>query len=261
MRLVVRKPSAALLPLVQSISIVETRVEATRTLLPDTGMTLGLRYGGAATELNVSDARLPDASLSGLRRQARVMRTSAGGGIVIARFRETGAAHFFTEPLHELFGTTLDLESLIPASELARIRQQLAEAPSDAARIALVDRYLVERRRLHEPDRLVAAAIAAQRQRHGTLRIEALARRVGLGRDRLEKRFRAAVGTTPKHHASLLRLRRALELQRLGHDLSVVALEAGYFDQSHLTREFRRLVGSSPQRFFASAAHSSCSPD
>lgn len=254
----VRKPSAALAPFVRTISIVETHDEATRTLLPDTGMTLGLRYGGFASELNRSAQRLPDASFSGLRRQARIMRTSAGGGVVIARFREAGAAEFLAEPLHELFGTTLDLASVIPASALERIRQQLAEAPSDEARIQLVDDFLLQRRRAHRPDHVVACALAALQQSAGRLRIEPLARRLGLGRDRLEKRFRAAVGTTPKHHASLLRLHRAIQLQRSGRPLSEVALDAGYFDQAHLTRDFRALVGSSPQRFFASAVHTSC---
>src|SRR5690606_1476227 len=106
------RPSAPLAAFVSSVSIVETQEEATRLLLPDTGMTLGLRYGGSAAELNQSEAPLPDASFSGLRRQARIMRTSAGGRAVIVRFREGGAAELFAEPLHELFGTTLDLASV-----------------------------------------------------------------------------------------------------------------------------------------------------
>jgi AraC-like DNA-binding protein len=254
-RLVVQSPSPSLSRFVRSISIVETLDEATRTLLPDTGMTLGLRYGGAAVELSRSDRHLPDASFSGLRRRARVMRTARGGGVVIARFREAGAAAFFAEPLYELFDTTLDLQDVMPASELERIRQQLAEAGDDAARIALVDAFLVQRRRRHRPDQLVESAVEALRRSHGALRIEALANELGLSRDRLEKRFRAAVGTTPKHHATILRLHRAIDLHRAGRALSDAAVEAGYFDQAHLTHDFAAFVGASPRRFFQSTEH------
>lgn len=58
-------------------------------------------------------------------------------------------------------------------------------------------------------------------------------------------------------YAILVRLERARRAQRLlrsDRALADVAAAAGYADQSHLTREFRRLVGASPAQFTSSAA-------
>ena len=61
-------PRAELAQFVRSFTLIETRYEATRTLLPDTGMVLGIRYGGFARQLDHDrTCCLPDASLAGMR--------------------------------------------------------------------------------------------------------------------------------------------------------------------------------------------------
>ncbi|GAB3146986.1 hypothetical protein GCM10027058_05210 [Microbacterium neimengense] len=50
------------------------------------------------------------------------------------------------------------------------------------------------------------------------------------------------------------RARRAQELLRTGLPLADVAAAAGFADQPHFSREFRRLVGASPAQFASSAA-------
>ena len=58
-------------------------------------------------------------------------------------------------------------------------------------------------------------------------------------------------------YATLVRLDRAHRARsslRSGSSIADVAASAGYADQPHLSREFRRLVGSSPAQFAASAA-------
>ena len=58
-------------------------------------------------------------------------------------------------------------------------------------------------------------------------------------------------------YATLVRLDRADRARsslRSGSSIADVAASAGYADQPHLSREFRRLVGSSPAQFAASAA-------
>jgi AraC-like DNA-binding protein len=280
MRMLTFAPSPAVAAFVKGFTIVEAEQEATRTLFPETGVVLGVRYGGFARELGERGAtRLPDASLTGMLGAARRISTSAGGGIVLATFHEGGAAALFSEPLHEIFGATIPLDELLPASELERLASQLACATGHAARVALLERLLLARRKPRHTDPLVAAAARAIRDARGGVHVGALARELAISRDRLEKRFRHAVGTTPKHLASIHRLRRAVELYRgqasLGHvrrqvaphpgpltgnlihagNLARVALDAGYYDQSHFTREFRAFTGESPRRFFASVEH------
>jgi AraC-like DNA-binding protein len=71
----------------------------------------------------------------------------------------------------------------------------------------------------------------------------------GVSRFQLLRGFTRAVGATP--HAYLLqqRVRLAQRLLAAGRRPAEVAAEAGFADQSHLTRAFRRQLGTTPARY------------
>jgi len=181
--------------------------------------------------------------------------TAAGSGVVLAMFRETGAARFLAGPLHELSGRTLALDALVPRGELAALQERIVDAPDHRRRIACLEQFLLARLRPEPADPLAAAAVAAIQRTHGVLRIAALAHELGISQDPLEKRFRRIVGGSPKQLASILRVRRAIQLGRAGATWSTVACQAGYFDQSHFIREFRAIAGMPPTRFFRDVEH------
>ena len=82
----------------------------------------------------------------------------------------------------------------------------------------------------------------------GGVRVETLAQATGLGARQLERRFLAAVGLPPKTACRVVRFQSALGRMhgRPRMALSRVALEAGYHDQAHFTREFRTFAGEPP---------------
>ncbi|MDX2131453.1 MAG: helix-turn-helix domain-containing protein [Planctomycetota bacterium] len=62
--------------------------------------------------------------------------------------------------------------------------------------------------------------------------------------------FRDAMGCSMSAYVQLARVERAAELLRRSNGgLAEVALASGFYDQSHFTREFRRVTGSTPRRF------------
>jgi len=61
--------------------------------------------------------------------------------------------------------------------------------------------------------------------------------------------FRAAMGMPPYAFLALARVRRAQALIRSGHPLSVVTHATGFADQSHFTRQFKRVVGVPPGQY------------
>lgn len=251
MRMATIAPSPRLAPLVRTFRVVETSEPATRTLVPDAGVIAGFRFGGSARELSADPtATLPDATLAGMRDTSRRMWTSAGGGVVLAVFQGGGAASVFDEPLHALFGRTVSLDELVPHAEVDRVATQVAAAADHRARVAVIEHWLLTRSATRAGDALVTSAARAIAAAQGQTRIEALAADLGVGQDRLEKRFRAAVGASPKQLATLLRLRRAVGAYRPGASLTRLSSDAGYFDQSHFIRQFRAVVGQAPGRFF-----------
>lgn len=66
---------------------------------------------------------------------------------------------------------------------------------------------------------------------------------------RLNRVFASAVGMPPHQYQTLQRVWRAKECIREGFSLAESAAEAGFADQSHMSRCFKRIMGMTPGRF------------
>jgi AraC-like DNA-binding protein len=76
--------------------------------------------------------------------------------------------------------------------------------------------------------------------------VASVARALEIGKRHLERRFLHRVGLTPKRYTTLRRFERAVSRVQGSASLTSDALEAGYYDQSHLIREFRCFAGTTP---------------
>lgn len=249
-------PSAQLAPFVAKLVVLETAEAVCRVPLGDPSVALGIRYAGAASVLDEAGAtRLPDATVTGLLPSTRRIRTEAKSGMVLAQLRPAAAAALSRVAPGELLGATVALEDLVGRAAAAEVSDRVARARTTALRLAALERFLLRHLRPDALDPMAVAAAHALAAERGDLRIAELARRLGTSQDPLEKRFRRAVGTSPKHLASLLRLRHTIELGKRGARWTDAAHRAGYFDQSHFIREFRAFTSETPSRFFRSAPH------
>jgi AraC-like DNA-binding protein len=61
--------------------------------------------------------------------------------------------------------------------------------------------------------------------------------------------FRNKVGVPPHEYQTQLRIAHARKLIRYGKSISEAAQETGFFDQSHLSRNFKRIVGVTPGHY------------
>ena len=251
------EPVPGLAGVVRSFTIVETEHEVTSTLVPETGFLLGIRHSGSAALLHDSSSAeaLPDWSITGIRDSVRRIRTTPGGGLIVVNFRETGASRVFSAPPLELSNTTASLKEWLPKLPLEQLQMNLNAAGDNRSRIALIEDFLGKQKNLRPPDSMVDAAVRTMRARRGKIAIRSLVQQIGISQERFEKRFRREVGTSPKQFCSLLRLRFALTTYRPGRTLTDLALEAGYYDQSHFIREFRAVTGESPLRFLRRAEY------
>ena len=94
------------------------------------------------------------------------------------------------------------------------------------------------------------AAISALVGRQGQMSADALATLAGVGRRQLQRVCAEHCGLSPKHLARIIRFRHAAALLRgASTDLPAVAIGAGYFDQSHMNRDFRELAAMTPAEY------------
>jgi AraC-like DNA-binding protein len=87
-----------------------------------------------------------------------------------------------------------------------------------------------------------------------------LAAEVGWSVRQLENCFREQIGLGPKAAARVLRLQRARRLLAAGRSQAETAAVCGYYDQAHLSGEFKAMTGCTPREFTAARGTVSVSP-
>ena len=73
----------------------------------------------------------------------------------------------------------------------------------------------------------------------------------GLDRYTLARHFRRRLGTSPYRYLTMRRLDRVKSAIAAGHGLAEASVMAGFADQSHMTRQFKRAFGLTPGRWQA----------
>ncbi len=242
-------PGPALRPFIKRFLVVEYPSFHRDAHLPDTSAVAAFSFqGGCRID---GDRWAPPAAFTGLRETLRAHEHCCGHAVLLATFTPVGASAFLRPSLEEFAGTTTDLSGILDRpGEFERLHEQLAGARNHRRRVKLLEDFLLARIRVSEPDPLVAAAVGWLEQGPGPKRIDDLTRYIGLSQSALERRFRRIVGISPKKFASVVRLRHAVRLRATGTDFTAVAHAAGYFDQSHFIKDFRRATGSAPDAFF-----------
>jgi AraC-like DNA-binding protein len=175
------------------------------------------------------------------------------------RFKPGMAGLFLATPLHALTDQRADIDLLWGRSDVDRLADALWEGNApERARLAIIERELLRRLRAATGGAAPAgnAALAQQALRAledsaGALRMEDLAAQLRVSRQHLAAQFREHVGLSPKLFARICRFRQATAAIRAtpAPDWAQLALECGYFDQSHLIHDFQELAGSTPERF------------
>lgn len=227
--------------------------------LPNGSMHLVVRLDGPPLRL-YADAqdrigrRHAAATVAGIRAAYCIKDTSTPAASVGAVLRPGAALALFGVSAAELAGQHIALGDLCGnAAEL--LYERLAASDDPHRRREVFERFLHSRLRpvrgldpqiAHAADRLERASGADQA-------IAAIAEAGGRSHRHFIAGFRDAVGLTPKRYARVQRFRRLLAaLSATPRPAwAQLALDHGYFDQSHLIGEFREFAGVSPREYLA----------
>ncbi|HKI01985.1 MAG TPA: helix-turn-helix domain-containing protein [Thermoanaerobaculia bacterium] len=205
-------------------------------------------------EIRVYDPSRPDrctrysgAVVSGTYSRFFVIDPLQHASIAGVHFRPGGAFPFLGAPAGELADAHVDLE-ILWGRAAAELRERLCAAGTPEQRFSLLENALLARLR-HPPEHHGSVPVALDAFERGAEgRVRDVAGRVGLSQRRFIQVFAAEVGMTPKLYSRVRRFQRARALAQsaVALDWARVAVESGYFDQSHLIRDFLEFSGLSP---------------
>ncbi|MFD5617575.1 helix-turn-helix domain-containing protein [Streptomyces yangpuensis] len=185
---------------------------------------------------------------------AGLQTASIRGGFVGAaeavevEFTPLGAYQCLRLPLRHLANAHLHPDEVLGAGWSAGLTEQLMATPDWEGRWAVVDNALARQMvDAPPPSPVVAEAWRRLRACHGQLSAEELAAATGRGSRRLQVLFGEQIGLPPQTVSRILRFQRALTLPSGAcRSLADRATLCGYYDQAHMSRDFRDLAGLTP---------------
>jgi AraC-like DNA-binding protein len=179
-------------------------------------------------------------------------RTLDGRGSVRGVKLRAGAVRAFVDlPALSLANRITPMPSVFP--EAKKIARAVLGAQDDSEAFAAFEAWLRKIRRRSDRRAIGVAVAMVDRigQDTGITTVDRLAAVTGLGVRALQRLFRDHVGATPKWVIRRNRLQEvALRLER-GESVALadLAIELGYTDQAHLTRDFKSATGKTPREF------------
>jgi AraC-like DNA-binding protein len=193
--------------------------------------------------LNYLDHGRVHFKLVGAMTSTKSVAVSKGQQFVGIRFRPGMASSFVQGNLSTLTDQTAPAQAWI-GKFTERIVRNIVGCGDIQERLSLIQTLLKMPR---EPS-LVQIAITKLASTYGKTTIEEMCDISHLGERQFRRSCLLVSGLSPKQLSSILRFRRAYQLIDEGPSccLADVAIEAGYFDQSHFCREFRRYAGIAP---------------
>jgi AraC-like DNA-binding protein len=203
--------------------------------------------------------QLPEVFAYGQITNYRTLYTHGPVSLLIVVFKPYGMHALLNIPGAILKGDLVDLQSVI-GTGAKDIYESLLEAGDKYRMSACLDGFF--NGLLSSPATALHPMVSATAewilQRKGLFRAEELVAFTGWQQRSIERAFNEVVGLSPKKLGGIVRLHHFLGTIRTSTTqlkYTPLAYEAGYYDQAHLIREFRKITGLTPSAYTIKEYH------
>ncbi|MBO3697168.1 AraC family transcriptional regulator [Roseivirga sp. E12] len=166
-------------------------------------------------------------------------------------FYPYGFANFVSTPLEDLVDIETPIESLFGESDAKELEQNIIQASSTAERIAVIEAFLLKKLNQNTTiQNIVKTTVDTLVSTNGSASITQIMNGDLSKRRQLERYFKKEIGISPKQLGRVLRLQTALNLLlNSDKNLTSIAYESEYFDQTHFIKDFKEFTGITPKEF------------
>jgi len=192
----------------------------------------------------------PDYMLIGLLTQPYEVQFGDYVKVFSIRFKPEGIYNIFGVPA-SLFKERFEDMTLVLGKDFKDFCHRLREERTIPLMIKRAEAYLRKVLEKNITDLSYVNHAAEIIRTTKGIRIEDLPNRVFISQRQLEREFKYKIGISPKHYLRITRINEVLRLLDENHpiDLTSVAYQCGYFDQSHFIHDFQKITGSNPTIF------------
>lgn len=189
-------------------------------------------------------------SVVGIQHQSLLVKRMGKVRLFGIKFKPVGFYRFFGSMATRTIGRTLPLHEFdIPY--LLELEDGLRKSESPDKAIAEIDRTLDIHKsglKYAKKEDIVQECINGILETQGNMDLNELSAKVGKGKRQLQRYFKECVGLSPKRFSKLIRFKSVYKKDVLSDSSLGHFFDHGYFDQSHLIKDFRVNLGTTPSR-------------
>jgi len=252
------KPSKTLAQYVKSYWMIENIMDSGAThmqrIVPSGLIELSFYLSDIPESMDQSKSINGNSIVTGQIKNYFDIRVSGNLSVFSVYFFPHGLAAILDMPVCELSNQTIPLKYLI-SDFTNELEDQLAATKKFIERVLIIEKFLCKMlgqvRKKYQYER-INHSIDIINQRKGFTDIRHLASAACLSRKQFERTFLDFVGSSPKQFLKVIRFQHAIYQKSLNTKLSLtqLALDSGYYDQSHMIADFIALSGKTPKDYF-----------
>jgi AraC-like DNA-binding protein len=173
------------------------------------------------------------------------------GRVIGIKFRLGGFYPFWEQPISKLAGQSIDSRDIF-GEDARTLEDEVLATDDEEQKVLLLESFLRARLPKHDGNvELVNRMIDTMVADREMLKVDDIVDRFNINKRTLQRLFNRYVGTSPKWVLQRYRLHDAASRIESGEvvDWSRLSLELGYYDQAHFIKDFKAIIGNSPEEY------------
>ncbi|WP_291284908.1 helix-turn-helix transcriptional regulator [Flavobacterium sp.] len=196
---------------------------------------------------------LPDSFLYGQLTGFKDIYSDSEINLVIVVFQPNGIHQLLGIPAYEFLDAIISIDDIFDQNGLI-LQEKLSGHYTIPKKVELLNHffstYISNKKGSHQL--IVESSIRFITAHQGSFNVKQLAKHTGYTERHLERKFQESIGLNPKKFGNIIKLHYFLKLLKdkaADTNLTSLCYNAGFSDQSHLIKEFRKHTGITPKEY------------
>ena len=167
------------------------------------------------------------------------------------RFQPEQNLVFFKEHMHDLIEQVIPLQSLLTFDE--SIIESLLTAQNLQQRINIFNTFLTTIQQESKRETFIIKHVVDKiYELQGQCSLKMVAESAGFSQQYIRRVFERFIGLSPKQFAQIIQLQQTLQVINFKQDIDLqdIAFHAGYYDQAHFIKTFKKFMHTTPKKYF-----------
>jgi len=196
---------------------------------------------------------LPDSFLYGQLNSFKDIYSDNEISLVIVVFQPNGINQLLQIPANE-FQDSITSTDAVFGKKGASLEERLSEQNDNEEKVKLLNQFFktLISKKSESNQLLINSSLDFILAHKGYFSVKQLVNHTGYTERHLERKFKECIGLNPKRFGNVIRLHHFLKLlKHKTEDLNLTAIcyDAGFSDQSHLIKEFKKQTGITPTEY------------